>query len=642
MLRTLVVMASALALSSGGCDNTNVDPHDPCASTYAILGSLRIDQVRFPTPVLSGSRFEVTGESFIPDQSCVVPHLVLSGQVRGFQRETLLPGEVTSENSATATLSAEALAALGAAGPFNGVFEVRFVAVDGTGAFSVASPVSFEMVASIVPEAYAVEQSEAYLNDMVIVDGNNFLTGDEGTTELILSGTFTTTETGAQRTLSSFRVPAEEIEASDRTRTTFAWSPRIGGLAPGNFEGSITPENNHVGGEVTYGRIIENVAIEQRETFLLGVDPSVISIGQITQITGRGFIGPSDGTTVLRLVGTFTPWEGSPDERTISLIGEYREGSRIDYPVTITDEGNFLHSVDFGAHRGVFEGYAVPVLTTDSETREGLSAELTLTLGPVLQVVWVRFLPGFSDSLELFGLGAVETEIKRRVIERMREVYCPMDALDRCINVDFRADEPVDFYEGGYAVLEIGGPDPNDLGLFGYDNTPGKDVGNLRLHDHVGGENALGALDSYGYGGVFIESLLFWSEHPPFSSRPPAAPPSDPVFDDTFDPVRDHEVVAGEWPDGATPERIAEIELAIHFLSSMVADTAAHEFGHSLGLAEPYGGPTEFHNAIPRDHCLMDSGRNRPLDERARLGGNEGASFCDNNLFYLRDVLPVD
>jgi hypothetical protein len=226
----------------------------------------------------------------------------------------------------------------------------------------------------------------------------------------------------------------------------------------------------------------------------------------------------------------------------------------------------------------------------------------------------------------------------------MEEIYCPTDAPERCINVDFRTAEPEDFYDGGYSIIDIGGHDPNNLGLLGYDSNPGKDVGNLRLHDHIGGENALGALDGLAYGGVFIESLLFWSEHPGLGERPLASAPPHPRFDEIFDPVRYNEVVADEWPEGASGERRAQIELAVHALSSMVADTAAHELGHSLGLAMPYGSPAQFHNPSPTpgDGCLMDSGSHRPFDERARIDGNAGSHFCPENLAYLRSILPIE
>ena len=72
------------------------------------------------------------------------------------------------------------------------------------------------------------------------------------------------------------------------------------------------------------------------------------------------------------------------------------------------------------------------------------------------------------------------------------------------------------------------------------DNTPGKDVGNLRLSDSIGGSNAEVQEDGApGYGGVFIESYLWWSSHPELSlERPAGAPPVDPLFDEILNGKR--------------------------------------------------------------------------------------------------------
>ena len=80
------------------------------------------------------------------------------------------------------------------------------------------------------------------------------------------------------------------------------------------------------------------------------------------------------------------------------------------------------------------------------------------------------------------------------------------------INVEFRTEPPLDFAQ--YAEVDIGGPDPNGLGLLGYDNTPGKDVGNSRLYDRIGGVNAATQGDGFpGYGGVFSDNFLGFSAH---------------------------------------------------------------------------------------------------------------------------------
>src|SRR5690606_16775281 len=87
-----------------------------------------------------------------------------------------------------------------------------------------------------------------------------------------------------------------------------------------------------------------------------------------------------------------------------------------------------------------------------------------------------------------------------------------------------------------YSEVDISGPDPNGLGLLGYDNTPGKDVENQRLYDRIGGVNAMTQEDGYpGYGGVFIESLFGYSEDTKGLTE---ATRYSPPFDALFDPFR--------------------------------------------------------------------------------------------------------
>src|SRR5690606_6062601 len=104
------------------------------------------------------------------------------------------------------------------------------------------------------------------------------------------------------------------------------------------------------------------------------------------------------------------------------------------------------------------------------------------------------------------------------------------------INVEIVTEPPEDFKL--YTTIEIAGPDPNGLGLLGYDNSHGKDRNNERLFDKVGGVNAKTQEDGFpGFGGVFIESLFSFSTHPP-----PGTPQSEeiavPLFDEIFDEVR--------------------------------------------------------------------------------------------------------
>jgi hypothetical protein len=639
-----LILGVALA---AGCEGTVEEP-GPCDLDYDLLRHLTISEVHHPMPLLVGSELEIRGESFITGGVCVALSVELRGRAGSNEdeRDFALQAEAIDTNTIRATLpplSAQDITAAG--GSFEGVLVIRYLAADGPETFEANHDLSFEVVERMTPTASQVQGGDLYLNDRVVITGSGFLNGGEGSTEVAVEGTFTQ---GSDRTSVSLRLPTELVEATDRTRASFLWSPQIGGLSPGSFEGTITPENVHFSSERIAGSAIPLTA-RQQQTVLFSVTPDEVSLGQIADVVGRGFIGRPigasgelEGSTIIRLEGVFTPHNGEPENATFDLFPTWVDGGLVRYTVTLSSDGGELRSVDFDTHRGRFEGSATPVLTMGGTESEGLGTDLTFTLGPVRQVVWVRFLSGFRDGLDLFGLGAVHEIVRRQIITRMQELYCPPGEPDRCVNVLLVDEQPLGYYDGGYAILDIGGADPNNLGLFGYDNTGIKDVGNLRLHDHVGGENALGAMDGYPYGGIFIDSILYYSEDPPFDDRPAYAPMPNPRFDDIFDPLRRNEVVADEYPDGATGDRRVEIEAAIDFVVNVVAEIGAHEFGHTLGLAQPDGTIEETHNPIPSDLCLMDSGPDRPMEERARLDGSPGSRFCDNSLMYLRRILPPE
>ncbi len=661
-------ISSVFLIGTTSCDD-GPEP-DVCDPTYALLSGLALDRADFPAPIIDGTRFTIRGQGFITDRSCVTPQIALVGGGRevtvplsGTPPDMAGTISVLSSNDIVATLPASAINTLGGAGTFSGNLEVRFLTFDGR-VFSASLPLSFLMANTLEPGVFAVTTGTTYLNDAVPVEGTAFLDDDgEGTTEIVIDGTFERDD-GGEVSVNGITMPLSLVTPTERQRGTFRWSPVIGGVSPGTFTGTLTPQNRHGNGSVIRGTPT-TVTLEQEDSVVFGISDEVISLGQLVDVTGRGFIGTTEldggeneGLTTLRLDGEFAPCTGgggsglplncnNPPIQVsgLDLFTNFSSGSLLRYPLVFSNNEGMLQAVDFESQRGTFEGTVTPVLILDSEVHEGIPRPNTsLELGPVRQICWVLFLPGFSDSLRFFGLEAVEHEIRARVLTQMQEVYQPTETPSRWLNVEFRAEEPQDFFPGGYALVEIGGPDPNNIGLFGYDNTPGKDIGNLRLEDHVGGRNALGEVDGYGYGGVFVESMLFWSEHPPseLGARPRGSPPSHPSFDVIFDPVRDNEVVAGEWPNGASPERLAEIEAAISFISNMIADTAAHEFGHSLGLAQPFVPNEAYHNAIPQEGCLMDAGRDRPLEERSRIEGNLGSRFCQENLWYLQDILPME
>ena len=61
--------------------------------------------------------------------------------------------------------------------------------------------------------------------------------------------------------------------------------------------------------------------------------------------------------------------------------------------------------------------------------------------------------------------------------------------------------------------------------------------------------------------------------------------------------------------------------------------------GHSLGLANLDG---QFHNIGDNPGWLMDSGSNRPFEERAELDGQGPSFFEEASLTYLKTILPLE
>jgi hypothetical protein len=258
----------------------------------------------------------------------------------------------------------------------------------------------------------------------------------------------------------------------------------------------------------------------------------------------------------------------------------------------------------------------------------------SFTLAQVRQIVWVHFIPGFYESLARFGLAASYGEIEELVATRIESIY---DGF----HLEVRLERPTDFSENGFAQVEIGGIDPNGVGLFGYDNTPGKDVYNKRLFDRIGGLNAETQFDgNRGYGGVFVESMLYFSSHPDLPGEPPASRPDpDPLFDEIFDPVRSTPASLAEIRGEGDGERVNQVRRALEALANMIGETTAHELGHSLGMADPFGPPTVFHNAGDEPGCLMDSGGNRPVGERTAQPGFEPTRLCGDHPMYLDMIL---
>lgn len=592
----------------------------------------------------------------------------LSGKLDGAGVNVLVPAKQTGLGRIEAKWPGGIAAGFSSNyGTLEGTVRVRgSIAGDAREHLSNPLPATLRFADKLEPTLYAVLGGQIHVNDKILVDGSDFLLGDaEGQSVAILEGCFTPQSGGACVPVPDTVVPMTPDELSSdpvsiRRKASFPFLPSIAGIEPGVFQGSIRIRNDH---EVT-GQSSETaqVSLEAQliPTTLGAITPDSGSLGQYLDLQGGGFVGkwpkvsdPTAQATRLLLSGDFTP-TGQPVSVPVDLelVTEFVSGDLVRY---VLSEDDALGAIaDLRSVTGTFVGTATPVASYGSVNVTGNALDVTLSIAPVKQVVWVSFLDEYRKSLEHLGMRAADSGIRDRMLEVMQRDYLG-------VNVEFRLEEPRDF--ALFATVELSGKDPNNQGLLGYDNTPGKDVDcdsipgkciyNKRLYDKIGGVNAATQEDGYnGYGGVFIQSLFAFSQHPGGFADSLDEP--SPEFDQIFDPFRPDrggkpiqlDELATNVPilqngyDCPAPkgDRKLRIACAIFVLGSLIGTTTSHEIAHSLGLADPDG--QEFHDLGDEPNRLMDSGGARSFLERAELQGQGPGAFCDQEYLHLKTILP--
>ncbi len=589
----------------------------------AALPPPRISAVEVPMPALAGSILRVSGVDL--DRLGTDPTLdALAGSDTLF---TLSEAPGDDDNALFFRLNGDAVDALG-----EGTHTIDLVA-SGRGLRTDRFTISLSVALDLPLALREGLSGDAHRNDVVVLDGDGFVTADEGEIALHVEGDFV--RSGGASSPVDVRVPVALVDRTDRRRGVVVLSTDLGGAFPGTLTGTARVERTL--GSTTLTTDPQPVALTFLPPELYAFDGAMAAIGRLVTVRGAGFLGGADRpteTTLLRIDGSFTPQGGTAAPLRGELVPRFVSGAEVRVIIETEVQSGVVVARLFGAQRGTFEGLATPITPSGRDEVAGATVPLRLVLGPPVQVVHLRFLPGYYDSLARFGLASAEDEIADGIVRRMEEIY-------EGVNVDVRLEEPTDFDDSATTIIEIGGPDPNGNGLFGYDNSPGKDVGNVRMFDAIGGTNAQTQADGFpGYGGVFVQSLLWWSEHPELpGDRPPSSPDPEPLFDELFDPVRARPASRDEIEGSGTAERVAEIQRAIDALSSIIGETTAHELGHSLGMAQPYGPLTAFHRDEDGDGCVMDRGGDRPLTERAAQPGAARSVFCDEEPAYLLEIL---
>lgn len=643
----LSVLSSILFGLCLACGEGDLQSQDP--SQQPRTGTLRLD----PLPaqeVLPGLRLRLSGTGFQP-AARASSQLLFSGERHssaGTQAlDLVLPTEFESETQLVIPIDPSLFATL-AGGPLTASDSVHIqgtlrleLTVDRK-IYARTAPLELSLRTQLLPVVDRVSPTALFLGDDVVVIGSGFLLDGEGQMVLSLTGTFVrqvlpgdrSSMPGSQASLYP-RVEHTLIPVS-RSEARLPLSARTLGIQPGTLFAQATLENRQIT-DVKQAAKAVSVSLSLLRTQLVALDSNVVRRGMRVSARGAGFLPldlTGDTATAVHLFGTFTLKDGTVVPTDMTLITDVQDSHRLVFvPHPTLDSMGKLTGL--GSRAGRFVGTLEPEVLSGSNVQHGVplpcSPLCVVDVGSPMQVLYLKFLANFTEGLRRFGLRNVEPEIREQVLKVLRRTYADW-------NVDARDSLPTDFDE--YTTIEIGGPDPNNAGLFGLDNSDALDRGNLRLNDYIGGFNAAADRKGvYGFGGVFLDPFLSLS---PRATSP--LPIASSRFDDVFaafvpeyggQPADRSELAAGE------ARRAALLE-AIRVLGALIGGTVAHEFGHSLGMAVVPGGGS--HNTTDSDRELMDSGPYRSFEERAELGEYQArpAGFSTAHRMYLDQILARD
>jgi hypothetical protein len=591
------------------------------------LGPLAVASVT-PDTWLKGTRVGLEGTGFVPPGAGRLA-VTLDGTAGGRRYAVRVDASPEGPTRASFAVTDALWAFLPAdAGEWNGTLTLERGG-DRVQSARATAGLAVRVVTRLSPSLSRLSPSSLAPGEPVDAAGAGFLLPGEGTTSVRLSGTLRREGDATPRAVEGIEVP---LAVAARDRGVFVLTPDLLGLGPGTFEGEAAVVNRLQDEDVP-GDAPTAVSWTMELPSVAAVGPARVRRGQEVVVTGRGFL-PVDGdlgsATLLAFTGTRSGADGTttfPANAPFVLVPDAVEGNTTARWVVRIGSESEGPAATFGRSPRTWEGTWTPFVSAGGRTVEGRGLQATLRVDRTRQVVWMRFLPDFDRALARFGLEAESAAVQARVLEVCRSDYAGL-------NVEFRDSPPEEWVE--FAVVEMMGEDPNGALLLGLDNTEGKDEGNGRLDDRVGGYSAAAeAAGLYAYGGVFAASFAGFS--PTLGGTESADPRFDAILGATAPELggrsaRDGESAAG----GARGEAVA---LAVRTFGNLVADTVTHELGHSLGLAAVDGA---VHDPGDNPGYIMDEGRYRPFAERAQLPGADPRVFAPYDRAYLESVLPPD
>ncbi len=483
--------------------------------------------------------------------------------------------------------------------------------------------IRFQFARALTPILEGIDGTSFYVNTPLTIRGNLMFLMGEGDVFIELVGKRFLSDLPEDFVNVQQRFPLT-VDIS-RQSATFIPSLSVFELNSKRFEGSASIIQINRDGSFQ-SQPLSNLNLLILPPQIEALSDSSITRGQKIYIKGKGFLDEqSNGFSTFSFRGRFVPFNGALREQNFSELPliSYTEAGDISWLVFDPTYDDACDSFDLGANAGILSGELLPYfnyqpLQGNPQSIEGQAFPIEMQIRSPKQLVYLKLLPAFTDSLRLFGLRNVSSQVIDQIITITQNYY-------QGINIEFTTIEPKDYLY--YAVVEIGGPDPNAQQLFGLDNTSGLDHCNQRLDDELAGVN----IDGGGFGGVFVESFLQLSP-----TTHPENPLAHPLFDEIFQPVISQPVQLEEL-NGA---RSTLIQRAIDTLAHLVANTLAHEVGHSLGLTT-VAGCGSYHSA-PGELQMMDCGNDRPFLERAGLDQRGLATWSAEDKDYLQKILPLD
>lgn len=605
----------------------------PDPGGQAVLPPLSVFQIG-PLPLLPGTTVTVKGTGFVPPEVAMI-NLYVQGQVSGeavsFYVSPRRVDDSTLEFDVDLTLTTIMIRPNGV---LSGQLIVERIPLMDAPVDVAVLPLNHATAHQLLPIVQNLTPTVVYPAEEMQVQGQGFLHPSEGLTLVRFEGTFSTLFPVETREVEGLTIPAVPLDPLTRNTLSFTLTPDVFGIRPGAFEGILSVVNQPTNGTAIESAFIQVGPIPLQAPVVDEVSPLEASRGQRIRFDGRGFLA-SDGlfqsATLILLEGTFQPNRGPTEEwvgsNAVPLLPDRLVGnSRFEHVLRLQkDVDGTIRG--FGTEPGVFDGTATPVILAGEQTVSGEGVAIQFMVRPPIQMVYLKLLPAFDEALDIFGLVVEKVALKERLLEVLRRDYLG-------INMQFSFEWPETFEE--YTTVEIGAHDPNGSHLFGLDNTAGKDVGNLRFDDVVGGFNAdTRASNSAAFGGVFAAEFLNIS--PTLTSNPLASSRFDDIFSSVIPALGGSPAKPGERGDGSL--RGIAITEAVRVYGNLIGNTVTHEVGHSLGLTAIDG---HFHNVGDNPGWIMDAGGSRPFEERAEIDGWNAAVFSPFNRTYLEMVLPME